>query len=84
MQTIDLRDLQPSRADLARLVPRAQTDVAAASAIAEQLINDVRERGEDALRDQAERLDGVRPEAVRIHSDAIARASWASAAGGSR
>ena len=74
MQTIDLRDLQPSRADLARLVPRAQTDVAAASAIAEQLINDVRERGEDALRDQAERLDGVRPEAVRIHSDSIAKA----------
>jgi len=74
MQTIDLRELQPSRADLARLVPRAHTDVAAASAIAAGLIDDVRERGEEALRDQAERLDGVRPEAVRIHSDQIAKA----------
>ena len=74
MQTIDLRELQPSRADLARLVPRAHTDVAAASAIAASLIDDVRERGEEALRDQAERLDGIRPELVRIHSDQIAKA----------
>lgn len=71
MHTIDLRDLQPSRAELASLVPRASTDVSVASATAAQLIDDVRERGEVALFEQAERLDGVRPERIRIHSDEI-------------
>ncbi len=74
MQTIDLRDLQPSRAELARLVPRAVTDVSVASAVSADLIREVRERGEDALYDQAERLDGVRPKHIRVHSDEIARA----------
>lgn len=74
MQTIDLRDLQPNRADLANLIPRAQTDVASASAIASELIDDVRARGEGALLDQAERLDGVRPPAIRVHNGEIARA----------
>ncbi|CAN5215483.1 histidinol dehydrogenase [soil metagenome] len=74
MQTIDLRELQPNRADLANLIPRAQTDVAAASAIAAELIADVRARGEDALLDQAERLDGVRPAAIRVHNGEIATA----------
>jgi histidinol dehydrogenase len=74
MQTIDLRDLQPNRADLASLIPRAGTDVAAASASAAELIADVRARGEDALLDQAERFDGVRPAAIRVHNGEIARA----------
>lgn len=74
MNTIDLRDRQSTRAELARLVPRAVTDVAAATAVAAQLIDDVRERGELALLEQAERLDGVRPERIRIHADEIAEA----------
>ena len=74
MPLIDLRDLQPSRAELARLVPRAETDVATASGIANDLIEDVRARGEAALFDQAERLDGVRPPHIRVHSDEIASA----------
>lgn len=74
MHTIDLRDLQPTRTELARLVPRAATDVSAASDIAAQLIADVRERGEAALLDQAERLDGVRPERIRIHAEEVTRA----------
>jgi histidinol dehydrogenase len=74
MQTIDLRDLQPNRAELARLIPRAKTDVSAATAISAQLIADVREQGEQALLEQAERLDGVRPPHIRVHSDEIARA----------
>jgi histidinol dehydrogenase len=74
MHTIDLRDLPSSQADLARVVPRAVTDVSAASAVAAQLISDVRERGEEALIDQAERLDGVRPEQIRIHADEVNRA----------
>jgi histidinol dehydrogenase len=74
MQRIDLRDLQPNRVELARLIPRAQTDVSVASTISAQLIDDVREHGERALLDQAERLDGVRPPHVRVHSQEIARA----------
>ena len=56
------------------MIPRAATDVTSASAIAEQLITDVRERGEAALLDQAERLDGVRPDAIRVPQAAIAAA----------
>jgi histidinol dehydrogenase len=72
MQTIDLRALHPNRVELAALIPRAVTDVAAASATAEALISDVRARGEAALLDQAERLDGVRPGRIRVPADDIA------------
>ncbi|MCU1439425.1 MAG: hisD [Rhodoglobus sp.] len=74
MHTIDLRDRQLSRAELAGLVPRAATDVATATEIAAQLIADVRSRGEMALLEQAERLDGVRPERIRIHADEVNKA----------
>jgi histidinol dehydrogenase len=40
--------------------------VTAATAIADELIRDVREHGERALLDQAERLDGVRPAGIRV------------------
>ncbi|MGV8885082.1 MAG: histidinol dehydrogenase [Microbacteriaceae bacterium] len=73
IQTIDLRN-SPLAADLSRIIPRAQLDVASATAVAATLIDDVREHGESALLDQAERLDGVRPERVRITSEQISRA----------
>ena len=76
MQTLDLRNSQPTRSELARLAPRAVIDVSAASASAAELIADVRARGVDALLDQAERFDGVRPTRIRVHaaeiSDAVA------------
>ncbi len=74
IHTIDLRDQQPSRVQLARLIPRAAVDVAAATEIARTLIDDVRTRGEIALLEQAERLDRVRPDRVRIHADEVSRA----------
>jgi histidinol dehydrogenase len=74
IKTIDLRDSQPTRVELSKLIPRASTDVSVASEAAAALIADVRERGEAALLDQAERFDGVRPAAIRIHSDAISAA----------
>ncbi len=74
MQTIDLRGSQPTRAELSSIVPRAATDVSAATAIAADLMRDVRDRGETALLDQSERLDGVRPERVRIHAGEISKA----------
>ena len=74
IQLIDLRDIQPNRVDLAELIPRSQSDFSQASDIAQGLIDAVRERGEAALLDQAERLDGVRPAQTRIHADEIGKA----------
>ncbi len=74
MHSIDLRGLQPTRAELARLIPRAAMDVSAASEVAASLIDDVRQHGERALLDQAERLDGVRPPSIRVSAGEIADA----------
>ncbi len=74
IKTIDLRGLKPNRAELLSLVPRAQTDVATASTVAAELIADVRARGEAALLDQAERLDGIRPQHVRMDVAAVSSA----------
>jgi histidinol dehydrogenase len=74
IQTLDLRGSRPTRAELRDLVPRAQVDVAVAADTAAALIAEVRERGEAALLDQAQRLDGVRPPTVRIDPGVITAA----------
>src|SRR5690242_14577361 len=74
IQTLDLRGRHPTRAELVALVPRAVVDVAAATEVAATLIAEVRERGEAAILDQAERLDRVRPDAVRVDPAAIGAA----------
>lgn len=74
IQTLDLRDRRPTRAELAELIPRATSDVASAASSAAQLIDDVRNNGESALLDQSERFDGVRPSGVRVSLDEISRA----------
>lgn len=71
LRTIDLRDSRPSATELLALVPRAATDVAAALDAARALIDDVRERGEAALLDQAERFDRVRPATVRVSAEEL-------------
>lgn len=74
LRTIDLRGTRPSTSELLELVPRAATDVHAALEPARTLIDDVRERGEAALLDQAERFDRVRPAAIRVPADELASA----------
>jgi len=74
IQTLDLRGRRPTRAELMTLIPRARVDVSVASEAAGRLIADVRASGERALRDQAERFDGVRPAAVRVDPADIAAA----------
>jgi histidinol dehydrogenase len=74
IQTLDLRGSRPTRAELAALVPRARVDIAVATETAAGLIADVRERGEAALLDQAERLDRVRPRRLRVDPAEIAAA----------
>lgn len=66
LRRLDLRGSRPSASELLALVPRAATDVSAALDAARALIDDVRERGETALLDQAERFDRVRPTGVRV------------------
>jgi histidinol dehydrogenase len=66
MQSIDLRGRALDALTLRHLIPRPVVDVAVASAAARELIDDVAERGEDALLEQSERFDGVRPGTVRV------------------
>ena len=59
---IDLRGRQPgqlSRAALAGVLPRAATDVEAASALVRPLCDDVRRRGAQAVREYTARFDQV-------------------------
>ena len=74
MHTIDLRGLTPTPAEYSALIPRALTDVSAATAIATELIADVHSRGEAALLDQAERLDGIRPPRIRLETAEVSAA----------
>ena len=72
--TIDLRGTAHTQGELSLLVPRARVDVTTATAVAAGLIDDVRVRGSEALLEQAERLDGVRPSAVRVGETELERA----------
>ncbi|PCN47246.1 histidinol dehydrogenase [Curtobacterium sp. 'Ferrero'] len=74
MQRIDLRGGLPGRAELLRLMPRAVGDVSHAVDAARELVEAVRQHGETALRDQAERFDGGAPEHVRVPAAEIAAA----------
>lgn len=71
IRTIDLRSRSVNDAELLSLIPRAAVDVEAAIATAGALIADVRTRGAAALLDQAERLDRVRPHAIRVPTSHI-------------
>ncbi len=74
MRILDLRGRELSRAELLSLVPRARADHSSAADAARALVAEVRERGEAALLDQAERFDGVRPERARVRPDEIEHA----------
>ncbi|MEE6280231.1 histidinol dehydrogenase [Georgenia sp. MJ170] len=74
LRRIDLRGTAPSAADLAAALPRATLDVEAATAQVVPIIADVRQRGAAALRDLAERFDGVRPDHLRVPVGAITEA----------
>ena len=52
-------------------MPRAEVDVEAATASVAPILEDVREHGATALRELAERFDGVAPEHLRVPAGAI-------------
>ena len=71
---IDLRGRTLSTAELRRAIPRAALDVGTATAVVEPIIAAVREHGAAALRDFAERFDGIRPEYLRVPAADLAAA----------
>ncbi|MDQ1308715.1 MAG: histidinol dehydrogenase [Actinomycetota bacterium] len=70
MRVIDLRGRELS----ADLLPRPEVDVEAATAIVRDIVDDVARRGEVAVLDAGERLDGVRPASLRVPASAMADA----------
>ncbi|MDM7856208.1 histidinol dehydrogenase [Cellulomonas alba] len=71
---IDLRGRTLSRRELLDTLPRAEVDVEHAAEVVAPIVADVRKRGAAALRELAERFDGVRPEHLRVPTDAITAA----------
>jgi histidinol dehydrogenase len=68
---IDLRGRRLDASALAAALPRPELDVAQAAVAVAPIMQDVRLRGAAALRDLAERFDGVRPEYLRVPAAAI-------------
>ena len=66
LRTIDLRGRAHSPAELLAAVPRATAARAEALATAANLVADVAARGEEALREQAERFDGASGHDIRV------------------
>lgn len=71
---IDLRGRTLSARELVATLPRAEVGVEDAAHRVAPIIEAVRTRGADALREYAERFDGVRPEHLRVPADALATA----------
>ena len=71
---IDLRGMRLSRRELLEAVPRAQLGIDEAVTAVAPLIADVRERGAAAIRDIAEKFDGVRPQQLRVPAQVMADA----------
>lgn len=74
LRTIDLRSRPLSATELREALPRPEVDVTVAAATAAELVADVRERGEAALREQAERLDGGAADPIRATPEELAAA----------
>jgi histidinol dehydrogenase len=71
---LDLRGRALTPRELRAVLPRAEVDVDAATHLVAPTLDDVRTRGAAALRDLAERFDGVRPEHLRVPAEALAAA----------
>jgi histidinol dehydrogenase len=78
LERIDLRGKSPGSmtpAELAALLPRAELDVAAAVEQVRPIVEDVRQRGDEAVRKYTARFDGVdRPGGARVPAAALAEA----------
>ncbi|WP_258726785.1 histidinol dehydrogenase [Cellulomonas sp. NS3] len=68
---IDLRGRTLSRRELLDTLPRAEVDVETAAVTVAPILADVRAHGAAALRELAERFDGVRPVYLRVPAEEI-------------
>jgi histidinol dehydrogenase len=66
LRTLDLRGRTLSAAELLAIVPRAAAARSEALSTAVAIVSDVADRGETALREQAERFDGVSGHSLRV------------------
>jgi histidinol dehydrogenase len=71
---VDLRESVPSPARLRAVLPRADIDVDAVTHQVRPIVDAVAERGVDAVLEYAERFDRVRPTAIRVPGEALAKA----------
>ncbi|MEU4742448.1 histidinol dehydrogenase [Actinosynnema sp. NPDC023658] len=74
LNRIDLRGRVPSPAELRAALPRAEVDVDAVLHQVRPLVDDVRERGVEAVLEHGERFDKVRPHAIRVPASELERA----------
>ncbi|MCK9795515.1 histidinol dehydrogenase [Isoptericola sp. 4D.3] len=71
IRRIDLRGQDMTRTQLLGVLPRPEIGVDEAVQAVTPILADVRARGAAALRDLSERLDGVRPEHLRVPASAL-------------
>ena len=71
---MDLRGQRLDARELRATLPRAALDVEGAVAAVRPVVDDVRARGAEAVRDAGERFDGVRVDALRVPVAALHRA----------
>ncbi len=64
-------DLRGSAIDPRDVLPRASVDVESVLATVRPIVDDVRDRGEEAVLAWGERLDGVRPPSLRVPQRAL-------------
>ena len=70
----DLRGRVPSPGELRAALPRAETDVEHVLHQVRPVVDAVRDRGAEAVREYTEQFDGVRPDSVRVPSEELRRA----------
>ncbi|MEV4646545.1 histidinol dehydrogenase [Saccharopolyspora sp. NPDC049357] len=70
----DLRGRVPSTATLRATLPRAEMDVEHVLHRVRPVIEDIRDRGVDAVLDYTDKFDGIRPERVRVPAAELSRA----------
>lgn len=75
LRNIDLRGGPVTPADLQRVLPREADDAGAARVVVAELIDDVRVRGQAALRQQAEQFDGGAAADLRVPAAQIEQAA---------
>jgi histidinol dehydrogenase len=74
IRRIDLRGQDLSVLELRHVVPRAELDVDAALSVVRPIVEDVRQRGAEAVLHWGAELDGIRPPSLRVPVEELDRA----------